>query len=146
MDSSHYGNAMTEIALALAMAFFSLMVLTLVSMGAGEAAETAKGRVKEAVLAQFAPPRDGAPETAVRKVTAEDTLILFQGGRFYGRDLKPVTVGGGAFEGRVILAVDPAASLADAMRARSRINAADLLVSPLDEKWRNALDRAMNAR
>ncbi|MEK9673064.1 MAG: hypothetical protein VW268_11270 [Rhodospirillaceae bacterium] len=35
MDGSHYGNAMTEIALVLAMAFFSLMVLTLVSMGAG---------------------------------------------------------------------------------------------------------------
>ena len=34
MADSSYGNAMTEIALALAMAFFSIMVLTMVSMSA----------------------------------------------------------------------------------------------------------------
>ncbi|MCH8138725.1 MAG: hypothetical protein IH926_07200 [Proteobacteria bacterium] len=35
MHDGSQGNAMTEIALALAMGFFSLPVLTLVSMGAG---------------------------------------------------------------------------------------------------------------
>ena len=34
MGEDYYGNAMTEVALALAMAFFSIMVLAIVSMGA----------------------------------------------------------------------------------------------------------------
>ena len=33
MNDSTAGNAMTEIALALAMAFFSIMVLSMISMG-----------------------------------------------------------------------------------------------------------------
>ena len=33
METTSSGNAMTEIALALAMAFFSIMVLTMISMG-----------------------------------------------------------------------------------------------------------------
>ena len=35
MSETHYGNAMTEIALARAMSFFSIMALTMASTGAG---------------------------------------------------------------------------------------------------------------
>ncbi len=42
MHDGSQGNAMTEIALALAMGFFSLPVLTLVSMGAGHGAAQAR--------------------------------------------------------------------------------------------------------
>ena len=39
MYDGSQGNAMTEIALALAMGFFSILVLTMVSMGAGDASQ-----------------------------------------------------------------------------------------------------------
>ncbi|MBL6929462.1 MAG: hypothetical protein ISR44_09855 [Rhodospirillales bacterium] len=48
MEDTGYGNAMTEIALALAMAFFSIMVLTMISMGVGE------GKIDPAVGAVMA--------------------------------------------------------------------------------------------
>ena len=44
MTDDQHSNAMTEVALALAMAFFSIMVLAVVSMGVGteDAAATAR--------------------------------------------------------------------------------------------------------
>ena len=44
MGEAHYGNAMTEVALALAMAFFSIMILTMVSMRAAPEMAKAPGR------------------------------------------------------------------------------------------------------
>ena len=36
MGDTYYGNAMTEIALALSMAFFSIMILAIISMSTAE--------------------------------------------------------------------------------------------------------------
>ena len=56
MYDGSQGNAMTEVALALAMGFFSLLVLALVSMGAGRGKETS------ATAAVLAPPAAKAAE------------------------------------------------------------------------------------
>jgi hypothetical protein len=85
VDESAYGNAMTEIALALAMAFFSIMVLAMISMGvpASEAAKPttatalAESRTEDAPAARLSPER-------------EDVLVVFHDGRFWDRDLNPV--------------------------------------------------------
>ncbi len=136
MDDSHYGNAMTEIALALAMGFFSIMVLTMVSMGAGE------GRAKEtasAAAAMLAPPR--TETAAVTQVTDEDIFVAYHDGRFLDRDLKPVTPESIQTTGRVVLALDPALPLNEAVKARGRINVSNLIVSTLDQRWLETLAR-----
>ena len=52
MGEDHYGNALTEVALALAMAFFSIMVLAIVSMGAvhHQAQRTLSQEVDKSIL------------------------------------------------------------------------------------------------
>ncbi len=131
-DSSQ-GNAMTEIALAMAMGFFSVMVLTTMSMGVGSSV----GRTVAA--AKLAPGGDASAAT----ITDKDIFIVYDGGRFLGRGLKPVDPSSLDTGRRIILALDPALPLAQVMTARSRIQSPRLLVTTLDENWRRAL-RGMN--
>lgn len=134
-------NAMTEIALALAMGFFSLMVLTLISMGAGQSTQSAPDVL---VLAPSAnPSRTSATNTA----NSDDLIIIFDGKRFLDTKLRPVdpqtviqSMTGPAR--RVVLALDPSLPLKEAMAARARVNAPNLVVSSLDERWIKALRTA----
>jgi len=133
MYDGSQGNAMTEIALALAMGFFSLLVLALVSMGAGRGLETS------AAAAMLAPPAAAAPARDTTEVTPEDiVLIYFQGG-FLDTELKAVVPEG--FDGarRIVLACAPDVPLAEAMAARARVGGENLVVSTLDEAWLGAL-------
>lgn len=143
MDNSAFGNAMTEIALALAMAFFSLMVLTLVSMGAGDA-QTETAQNVESLAAQLMPRPEQAPEAAIVTVTSDDTFLIFHQGQFLDSDLNPTSVNGRTFEGRVVLAIDPALPLKDALAARAELNAENLVVSTLDDRWLQTLAKTAN--
>jgi hypothetical protein len=132
------GNAMTEIALAMAMGFFSVMVLTMMSMGVGLGA---KSSMESAVLA---PPASSA-SAAADTVKADDLLVIFHGGRYLGRDLKPVAPVKMAGAPRVILAVSAELSMAEAMKARRGVGAKNLVVTTLDARWRKALKDRSNA-
>ena len=137
-------NAMTEIALALAMGFFSLMVLTLISMGAGQSKTGAP-----AVLS-LAPTSSRNQPAAAATSPGIDLVIIFDGKRFLDTALRPVdpqtviqSMTGPAR--RIVLALDPSLPLKDAMAARARVNAPNLVVSSLDERWLKALATAAGA-
>ena len=78
MSESHYSNAMTEIALALAMAFFSIMVLTMLSMGAEFQSTPSMVTAERLDLVPSSLPGDGAGGP----VAADETVILHYRGRF----------------------------------------------------------------
>jgi len=141
MGDASYGNAMTEIALALAMAFFAIMVLAMVSMGAPAAtkAETAAGTPVKLTLA---PP---SPYDAARHDTpaGKDEIIVFWQGRFYDQDLKPAHIQTRRFAGRVILALSPDLSMAQALQARAKLQAKDIVVSTLDQRWLKTIGQAI---
>ncbi|MAN81476.1 MAG: hypothetical protein CMF64_13910 [Magnetovibrio sp.] len=143
-------NAMVEIALALAMAFFALMVLAFISMGAGFAS---KGVGAVSVLTANGVPVAGMPTDrpanqsevpAEAEVTAQaippDALLIFHGGRFLDAELTqadPATFAQGKVG--VFLAVAADLAFADAADARLKVAAADVTVVPLDGKWAQAL-------
>lgn len=134
-------NAMTEIALALAMGFFSLMVLTLISMGAGQSTANSPN-----VMA-LAPPADPSQPASAAAAPGNDLIIIFDGKRFLDTKLRPIdpqtviqSMTGPAR--RVVLALDPSLPLKEAMAARARVNAPNLVVSSLDERWQKALAAA----
>lgn len=131
-------NAMTEIALALAMGFFSLMVLTLISMGAGQSGRSAPETLT------LAPAADRSAPTADAPAPANDLIFIFDGTRFLDIELRPVdpqtviqSMTGPAR--RVVLALDPSLPLKEAMAARARVNAPNLVISGLDARWVKAL-------
>ena len=134
-------NAMTEIALALAMGFFSLMVLTLISMGAGQSTQSTPD-----VMA-LAPTAKPATSSSANAAPGTDFIIIFDGKRFLETKLRPVdpqtviqSMTGPAR--RVVLALDPSLPLKEAMAARARVNAPNLVVSSLDKRWLKALETA----
>ena len=121
---------MTEIALALAMGFFSIMVLTVISMGAAQQA----ARTADAAI--LAPSSRAATAVAV---APNDMIVVYHGGRFLDAKLQPVDPATIRPAGRLILAIDPVLPLGEAMAARARFTAERLVVSTLDADWLKAL-------
>lgn len=133
MYDGSQGNAMTEIALALAMGFFSLMVLAMVSMGAGRGKET------DVMAAILAPLASKATNQGATGLGPQDIVLIYFEGGFLDTELQAVEPGG--FDGarRIVLAFAPDVSLAEAMTARSQVSSERLVVSTLDDAWLSAL-------
>lgn len=134
MADSSYGNAMTEIALALAMAFFSIMVLTMVSMSAAPD-KTAKADAPQNMKIVANKPGDG--DTA--RPTSKNELVIFWNGRFLDRELKPVDPKGFEPKSRIVLAMPPDLPMGEALAARARFAGQNTVVSALDTRWLNRL-------
>jgi hypothetical protein len=130
-------GAMTEVALALAMGFFSILVLALVSIGGGEI------RNYEAIHLV-----ETAPESAASMLPAtDDIIVIFDGERFFDTDLTPLDPAAVASDGerRIVLAVAPTVQLDAVMSARGRFASANLVIANLDSRWRAAIEAAKAA-
>ena len=130
MHDGSQGNAMTEIALAPAMGFFSIMVLTIISMGA--APQSGKA-VAAAILAP------SSKSASAMNVESQDTVIVYYEGRYLDPQMKPVDPATIKASGRLILAIDPGLPLGEAMAAREKFASDQLIVSTLNEDWLRAL-------
>lgn len=134
MDDEVGGHAMTEIALALAMAFFCLLVLALVSMGRG--ATRSDESASRFPTVRLAAPAYSAAETAI---AVDDQVVLVAGGRYFdqeGREVDPSEIDP---DGRLFLAIDPDMPLVDLLRMRAAFSGQDVRLTPLDAAWRARL-------
>lgn len=130
MHDGAQGNPMAEIALALAMGFFSIMVLTIISMGAAP-------QEGKAVAATMLAPSSNA-ESAVA-VESDDTIVIYHRGRFLDTKMAPIDPATIKARGRLILAIDPNLPLGEAMTAREKFASDRLIVSTLNAEWLRAL-------
>ena len=150
MAGSDSGNAMTEIALALAMAFFAIMILTMVSMG-GKGSAGAADRTDAAARSEANFPPDGLrllpsvkQAAAVQngkdaRVLEPHHLIIFSGGRFLDDKLQPLDATKMAAMSQPVLAVPPELSMAEVMAAKVRLAMPDLTVTTLNRHWLEAI-------
>lgn len=137
-------NAMTEIALAMAMGFFSILVLTALSMGvAAPDSRTSSQRIATAAIADSGA---AAGRGAVDRLTDDDVLVVFDGERFLGRDLRPLDPAKIDASRRIVLAVGPDLTMARTLQARRRIAGNRLVITTLDADWRRALRDRSHAR
>jgi len=130
-------GAMTEVALALAMGFFSILVLTLVSMGGGESPS-----YQAIHLVQTS-----SEHSASVLPADDDVIVIFDGERYLDTDLNPLDPASVTADGerRIVLAIDPSVRLADVMAARARIAVSNLVIANLDDRWRAAIEAAKEA-
>ena len=134
-------NPMTEIALALAMGFFSLMVLTLISMGTGQSSEKKIEPLSFAMASATTTQKNSADNSADQ---GKQILIIFDGKQFLDAKLRPLNLeelntNYANRAGRLVLAMDPNLSIKEAMEARRLITVNNLVVSNLNEDWLDAL-------
>jgi len=137
-DGSH-NNAMAECALALAMAFFAIMVLTMVSMGAS----VGSGRTGTPPAGERISIRPSTPSDDRRAEPGrgdQGTIVIHYRGQFYDRELAPLDPGALRSDGPAILALEPSLSMAEAIEVRQRIANPDLTVTTLDARWLEALE------
>ena len=139
MHDGYQGNAMAEIALALAMAFFSIMVLTMISMGAGimTDAPASAANVDGITVAPSVPATDQTPAAAR---VGDDVLVIHYAGRFFTKDLTQADPNAFRGDGRVVLAIDPSLSMERVIAIRKQIPARNLIVSTLDGRWLETLE------
>lgn len=133
MHDGPQGNAMTEIALAMAMGFFSIMVLTALSMG------VAPNTSKTIAAAQVAKSDGGKSRPGAVTTGRDDVITVYARGRFHDARLTPIDPKTIPADRRVILVVDPGLPMAEVLTARARIGAGNLVVSTMDDKWRKAV-------
>jgi hypothetical protein len=134
MDNTSDGNPLAEVALALAMGFFSIMVLAMVSMAAQrpEAAETPNA-VAAAMLMIVEP--DGSQDA----MTIDDkAIVIFHRGVYLNPDLTPFDRNESAGK-PLVLAVDPETSLTASMTARAGLGGRDITMTVLNQAWINRL-------
>jgi len=131
---------MTEVALALAMAFFSLMVLTMVSMGAQNSDSPSSSR-SATTTSKMTVALSSKANQKQKEGPKKTTLVVFWNGTFLDRNLQPFNPEAQKFEGRVILALPPELPMGQALEARAKIKAGNLVVSALNDKWLDRLSR-----
>ncbi len=140
MHNDTQSNALVEIGLALAMALFSIMILTLVSMGAGNAPfKSTQVATPDAVALRALQQSKSSARTGAVKTAAPENIVVYYGGQYYDAKLKPITVASLAGKEDVVLAVDPKLSITDAVQAQMGISAENLVVTTLNETWLKAL-------
>ena len=134
-------NALAEIALALAMAFFSIMVLTMVSMGAVQSAQS-HGTLTNPNSVHFkkSQPKSHSKQTKAhqKRMTAKDMVIFYKGKFFDSRleILEKVELKNRQIK---ILAVDPSLPSSEAIELRSLFVAEDLTLTVLSPDWLKSL-------
>jgi hypothetical protein len=137
-QDSHQTKAMVEVALALAMGFFSIMVLTMVSMGAGVGTQQVTVGLPSGVSVVASTPNDQAPRDTDGPGTpvAPANLIIFHDGQFLDADLHPVDPSAWRVgKAKLILAVGPDVDFSAVISARRQIGGADVTVTSLDGRW-----------
>lgn len=149
MQNTASESAMTEVALALAMGFFSLMVLTLISMGVeaknSDGAENKSVRILDLVT-------DEASTSAVSsKLNEKDIVLFFDGQNYRNSDLTTADIHGivkqaNASGNRIILAVDPNISFEAVMMAREKLAVVNLVVSPYSAEWQRTLSSRLGGK
>ncbi len=135
-------NAMTEVALALAMGFFSLMVLTLVSMGNGSMSNGEPVTYEEPGYQSIAVAWETKAASAGSEASSQDRFVVYTGGEFYDDQGKPVDPAGLSVppEGRLVLVVAPDESLTEIMRARALLPDGRVIVAEMDQAWSKAVE------
>lgn len=142
MGDAHYGNAMTEVALALSMAFFSIMILAMVSMSAVHAEKPEREVSSEkAIAAKLASASSDTTDHAVARLSSDDTLVIYHKGQFYNHEAAPLDPASLNRAQRIILALSPKTAMSEALQARARIATENLVVSMLNAEWLAVLDR-----
>lgn len=130
-------QAMTEVALGLSMAFFSLLILALFSIGLPDnhASVTADEHLKLARNDEKNATNNGSDDD-------EKQYVFYFNGQFYDSQLKPLNIQSFTrfdVHQPLIIAVQENIPLSQVMAVREQINHPNLAITMLDQKWQTQL-------
>lgn len=149
MEDHTTNHALTEVALALAMAFFSIMILAMVSMSIPRAPDTSISKSTTTLPSDSVKMQQNDPSqaTASKKpnknaeVTSKSKqqFVFYANQRFYNQQLQVIdlaTLG----VGEVVLALSANLTVAEALRVKGQINRPDLVITQYNQQWQQRLE------
>jgi hypothetical protein len=138
-------QAMTEVALGLSMAFFSLLILALVSIGLPQTADTLASDTKQdslkmdpessMTLAQQAPAKDASAE----QTGSQPKFVFYYQGAYFDERLQEVKVETIATNDDTIVAVSSTLAFAEVMQVHKDFAHMQVQITAMDKAWEEAL-------
>jgi hypothetical protein len=89
----------------------------------------------------LAPAAGDAPAATIITPGPKDKILIYFEGRFFDRNLKPISPTSLKSGERIILAISPDITIKEALSVRTQVNTQNLIVSALDERWLKELRR-----
>ncbi len=136
-------NPMTEIALALAMAFFSIMVLAMISMGGAFKENQSSVKTVASQIKLVMPAAEEIEEDYHVRRADPETLLIYWKQDFYDSALNAIEDTSLIQDKYNILAISPDLSISDAMTVQRNLNIKNLHVTTLSKNWVEILNQKM---
>ena len=128
-------QALTEVALALSMAFFALLILALISMGvpakSQDKAQLDKTKTIDVIQDNEAKPTQ---KSSVK-------YVIFYQGHFYDTELKRIKPNKGNSQDKLILAIESNLPISKVITLKTQINSSNLSITTLNEQWLSRLEK-----
>jgi Tfp pilus assembly protein PilV len=133
-------NALVEIALALAMAFFSIMVLAMVSMGVPKEVKQTQKSVKkqfyDVITLQSSTDQAQMTSSAVASDRIKpNQMIVFYQNRFMDTKLKEIPIDKLDTLNTKVVAVEPSIPAAEALRIQKIFKSNSVAITLLNSNW-----------
>nr|WP_297347536.1 hypothetical protein [uncultured Glaciecola sp.] len=140
-------QAMTEVALALSMAFFSLLLLALVSIGVPESTEKitqdAQTTVPEFVLTESSSAIQSAED---KKQPSDIQYIFYFEDKLYDKYLQETQIKSLNNKQKLVVAMPMDTEITQALTLQRRFKNFDLALSIMDSEWLAAFESKINAK
>jgi hypothetical protein len=140
-------QAMTEVALALSMAFFSLLLVALLSIGVPESTEKVTHETS-AMLPEFL-----LTESSSTIQSAEDTkqptdiqYVFYFKGKLYDQYLQETQINNLNNKQKLVVAMSMDTEVTQALTLQKRFKNFDLALSIMDSAWLLAFESKINAK
>lgn len=136
-------QAMTEVSLALSMAFFSLLLVALISIGVPESADAEQTNavtVPEFVLTETSSSAKGIQ--AAKEAQATQYIFYFNS-KFYDQYLKELEMSKLNTLQKLVVAMPTDTDVSQALALQKQFIGFDLSLTIMDEKWQVAFEDSM---
>jgi hypothetical protein len=134
-------SAMTEVALGLSMAFFTLLIVALLSMSVPHGVAI-HDRLKSSNNTSKDLTKKTKVDIKVNNKANDDSIIQFAfyyNNNFYDKSLIVRTIDSFAKEAPLVIAVDPQLAFADVFALRQQVNHPKLSITLSNKAWRTRL-------
>ena len=133
-------NALVEIALALAMAFFSIMVLAMVSMGVSGKVHNQDKTVEKYFQSSIKLRASSSNDKSSHSISASDqidrkSLIIYFQNKFFDAELIEIPKHKLIKSKIKVVAVDPSIPTAEALKVRKMFGSNPVVVTLLNKVW-----------
>jgi len=130
-------QALTEVALALSMAFFALLILALISMGVPAESKQTSELAKAKTIAVTKDIEDKEKQTNGEALK----YVIYYHGLFYDTDLNSIKANSFNPQDKLVLAIESNLPISKVITLKTQINSSNLSITTLNNEWLSRLEK-----